>query len=580
MECDFLNKIIFGKFQIIKLIGRGAYSRVFSVRNLANQKIFAMKVQNKSDLYGNLETEAYNLYRLKGLGIPKIVSYGHYRKYNVLVMELLGKSLDKLFIENINIGEKLRKKDAILAGLQMLDRIEHIHSKNLLHLDIKPENFLVGEPDSSLIYIIDFGFSKQYRSFRTGKHIQYGKKNFFNGNLIFSSAKTMCGIEPSRRDDLESLGYVLINLFSKELPWKNIAYKNKKEYAQKAYRLKKTIPLETLCKDAPKEMIDFMKYVKSLKFEEEPKYNYLKNLLGNMIKKYNALQFSWVNKSLIKLGRNSAINNIKKKRVSPFSKIFSKLSSKSCIPEKVNNIQIINGLQFKTVEKESNYERLNTNTEKSENLNYINNIKSKNNVDVPNQLYNYNEKNLKNQDLFMKKRLELSHKNKSTINHLALNQINYINHIKNLNNKNTNNFIKFNTYENKGLFNNDEIYSTIGINSNTILNEQINYDPKINYKNNKNLVKSKTNNKYFATPTILKYSDKKMNPSQKKYKNYNTYNSVIGAQTLISSQTLKSKNNYKKYLNNFVNGGQGNTFQSRNNDALYKNIVYTPKFEK
>jgi hypothetical protein len=180
----------------------------------------------------------------------------------------------------------------------------------------------------------------------------------------------------------------------------------------------------------------------------------------------------------------------------------------------------------------------------------------------------------------MKKRLELSHKNKSTINHLALNQINYINHIKNLNNKNTNNFIKFNTYENKGLFNNDEIYSTIGINSNTILTEQINYDPKINYKNNKNLVKSKTNNKFSATPKILKYSDKKMNPSQKKYKNYNTYNSVIGAQTLISSQTLKSKNNYKKYLNNFVNGGQGNTFQSRNNDALYKNIVYIPKFEK
>ena len=110
MELEFLNKIIFGKFQIMKLIGKGAYSRIFSVKNLANNNIFAMKVQDKSEFYGNLENEAYILYQLKGLGIPKIISYGRYRKYKVLVMELLGKSIDQMFIENINIEEKLKKK--------------------------------------------------------------------------------------------------------------------------------------------------------------------------------------------------------------------------------------------------------------------------------------------------------------------------------------------------------------------------------------------------------------------------------------------------------------------------------------
>lgn len=561
MEMDFLNKIIFGKFQTMKLIGKGAYSRVFSVRNIANKKTYAMKVQDRSELYGNLENEAYNLYQLKGLGIPKIISYGHYRKYNVLVMELLGKALDKLFIENINIGEKLRKKDAILAGIQMIDRIEHIHSKNLLHLDIKPDNFLVGEPDSSLLYIIDFGFTKQYKSFRTGKHIQYSKKSFFNGNLLFSSARTMNGIESSRRDDLESLGYVLIHLFSKELPWKNLHYKNKNEYAQKAFRLKKTLPLETLCKDAPKEMIDFMKYVKSLKFEEEPKYDYLRNLLENSIKKYKDPHFSWANKALIKFERNYTMKNNKKKRVSPFSRLFSKLSEKSAMAENVNNFQIINGSKFNTIENENIYKELKTDTLISKNQNYIRNNKSENNEDIPDQLYNDNadEINLENQDLIIRKKSEVTNKNKRIENNI------------------NNNIIKLNTYENQDIFNNNEIYPTMGMNTNTLINEPI------NYKFITNLVNSKANNKNSNNSIKLNYSNQKLNNSQynkKNIPNSNSYNNVTGIQSMKSSQILNEKNNKIIYLNNYKNNGQQNINQSISNSPLHKNIVYKRKFEK
>ena len=572
MEMDFLNKIIFGKFQTMKLIGKGAYSRVFSVRNIANKKTYAMKVQDRSELYGNLENEAYNLYQLKGLGIPKIISYGHYRKYNVLVMELLGKALDKLFIENINIGEKLRKKDAILAGIQMIDRIEHIHSKNLLHLDIKPDNFLVGEPDSSLLYIIDFGFTKQYKSFRTGKHIQYSKKSFFNGNLLFSSARTMNGIESSRRDDLESLGYVLIHLFSKELPWKNLHYKNKNEYAQKAFRLKKTLPLETLCKDAPKEMIDFMKYVKSLKFEEEPKYDYLRNLLENSIKKYKDPHFSWANKALIKFERNYTMKNNKKKRVSPFSRLFSKLSEKSAMAEKVNNAQIINGSKFNTIENENIFKELKKDTLKSESQNYFRIIKSENNEDIPDQLYNDNDNeiNLKNQDLTIRKKSEVDNKNKRIENNFTINHINQINHI-------NNNILKLNTYENQDIFNNNEIYPTMGMNTNTLINEPI------NYKFITNLVNSKANNKNSNNSIKLNYSNQKLNNSQynkKNIPNSNSYNNVTGIQSMKSSQILNEKNNKIIYLNNYENNGQQNINQSINNSPLQKNIVYKRKFEK
>ena len=554
MEKNFINKIIFGKYQIIKLIGKIAYSKVFSVRNLSNKKIFAMKVQDKYELYGNLEEEAYNLYILKGLGIPKIITYGYHRQCNILVMELLGKSIEQLFIENINIDKKLRIKDIILTGIQMIDRIEFIHSKNLLHLDIKPNNFLVGEPDSSLLYIIDFGFSKKYKSSRTGKHIQYSKKNYFNGNLFFSSVKTMAGVEPSRRDDLESLGYVLINLFSKGLPWKNISFKNKNEYALKAYRLKKTISLNTLCKDSPEEMIDFMKYVKSLKFEEEPNYNYLRNLLQNVIKEYKDPHFSWANKALIKIGGNYINKNIKKKRVSPYSKIFNKLGSKSLMSEKINKIQTISDTKFETIG--NNYEeKLSLDIVKSENGNYNNNNESESNENILNKYNNYNELKLK--------RLDVPHKNKKitynyTFNHInqlnQINQINKINHINHINN----NILKLNIYKN------NEIYSTIGINANTHLDEKVNFDQKIII----NPDKYKTNNKYSASSLKLNYLNKNFYHSQYNKKTYLNHD-----QSKNSSQILKDKNNNE-------NDEQKDNYQTIINNGLYRNIVYKSKFSE
>ena len=107
-----------------------------------------------------LEKEAYYLYLLKGFGIPKIISYGFSGNYNILIEELLGKSLEQLFQENKNKHKIIRLKDMVMAGIQIIERLEFIHSKNIIHMDIKPNNFVVGNPDSSVIYIFDFGFAK------------------------------------------------------------------------------------------------------------------------------------------------------------------------------------------------------------------------------------------------------------------------------------------------------------------------------------------------------------------------------------------------------------------------------------
>ena len=325
---DLINKLIFGKFRIIKKEGKGIYATVFSAKNITNQELVALKIQEKTRIFADIEKEAYYLFQIKGIGIPKIVTYGHSGKYNILVEELLGKSLGQLFKENIKKPKRIRLKDMIMAGLQIIERIEYLHSNYILHLDIKPDNFLVGKKDKSLIYIIDFGLARKYRSSRTGKHIKYSKNSYFSGNLKYSSINTMKGIIPSRRDDLESIGYMLIYLYKQKLPWDKIISKNKIELAQKIFDIKRLIPLKMLCEDLPKEMIEYMKYVRTLKFEEEPNYDYLKKILGIMLERINTvddLNFSWINQALTR-NISSCQQKIffnKRKKISPFSRLLN-----------------------------------------------------------------------------------------------------------------------------------------------------------------------------------------------------------------------------------------------------------------
>ena len=142
----------------------------------------------------------------------------------------------------------------------------------------------------------------------------------------------MKGVEPSRRDDLESLGYLLIDLYTQQLPWSNVVGKNPYEIAKKVYNLKKFVLIDVLCKDLPKEMIEFISYTKSLKFEEDPNYSYLSNILKTILHKIdniNKMNFSWASNTLRKHKSNININLMKKKRISPFKKIIRAFEAKS-----------------------------------------------------------------------------------------------------------------------------------------------------------------------------------------------------------------------------------------------------------
>ena len=195
-DTSFIKEsLVFKKYKLINKIGKGAFGKVYSVQNINNKKTFAMKIEPLSSKNSNLQTEAFYLFSLQGFGIPKFITFGHNKTYNILVEELLGKSLDFIFIKN-NI--KCTLNDACLIAIQLIERFQWIHSKDIIYRDLKPENCLIGKNYPNIIYLIDFGLCKKYRSSKTGKHILPKRTDKFSGTMKFTSFYALSGKEQSR----------------------------------------------------------------------------------------------------------------------------------------------------------------------------------------------------------------------------------------------------------------------------------------------------------------------------------------------------------------------------------------------
>ena len=302
------KKLIFKKFRTKRIISSTSSSYVYEGVNELTEEQVAMKFEKIAGKYNLLESEAYFLYILKGFGIPKLISYGQFSMFNVLIEELLGTSLYQLWTEKKNINIKLKITDICLTALQCLDRLEHVHSKNIIHRDIKPYNFMLGRKDPDVIYLIDFGIVKKFRSSRTGKHIKFSLLKSVNGSIRYMSLNASRGYEQSRRDDLESLGYMLIFLAKNSLPWMTVEKLklNNLDKCKKVYNIKKSTKLETLCEGLPEEFPKYIKYCRDMEFEQEPDYNYLRGLFISAMQKTES--FNHAKYSLIKANK---LKNIK-----------------------------------------------------------------------------------------------------------------------------------------------------------------------------------------------------------------------------------------------------------------------------
>ncbi|KAI4483038.1 hypothetical protein M0804_008093 [Polistes exclamans] len=214
------------------------------------------------------------------VGIPTIKWCGSEGDYNVMVMELLGPSLEDLF--NF-CSRRFTLKTVLLLADQLISRTDYIHSRSFIHRDIKPDNFLMGlGKKGNLVYIIDFGLAKKYRDGRTHKHIPYRENKNLTGTARYASINTHLGIEQSRRDDLESLGYVLMYFNRGSLPWQGLKAATKRQKYERISEKKMSTPIEELCKGYPIEFASYLKYCRGLRFEERPDYSYLRQLFRTL----------------------------------------------------------------------------------------------------------------------------------------------------------------------------------------------------------------------------------------------------------------------------------------------------------
>lgn len=310
-----IGKIFFKKYKIEKKIADGSFGTVYKGINIQNNSLVAIKLEDKKQS-NFLEDEAYNLLTLKNYGIVEIISFGRTNDYNIMIQPLLGDSLYKLFLQR---KKKFLLKDICLIGIQCIERLEWIHSKDIIHRDIKPENFVTGREDPSMLFAIDFGLSKKYRSSRTYKHIQYNNlTKGFIGTARYASVNALGGIELSRRDDLESFFYMIIYFILKNLPWQGVRAESIQKRNQKVYLMKKNFDIDsdTYKKKIPEEIRESFKYVKKLKFVESPNYQKIKDCFRRVLEKLGGDEgdvFSWVD-SPKEGGRGEDFRNVKKSK--------------------------------------------------------------------------------------------------------------------------------------------------------------------------------------------------------------------------------------------------------------------------
>ena len=277
--------IIANKYKILKEIGKGAFGKVYKGENIRTKELVAIKVEKVNGDIKSLkyETQIYQAITSgkKVNGFVQVKWFGLVKDFYFMVLPLLGDTLSTFKRTYHDVG-KLPINLILSFGKEMIKRLQYIHDKGFIHRDVKPDNFLFDlstEKTPNNIYLLDFGFCKQYL-LPDGSHIPKKINKQLIGTPNYVSINIHNGLEPSRRDDLESVGYIMINLFYRD---DEIQMKNMTEIIAFKFSIISTDTPEQEKKLGfqlvPQIIKDYLNYCKHLKFEQTPDYDYLYSIL-------------------------------------------------------------------------------------------------------------------------------------------------------------------------------------------------------------------------------------------------------------------------------------------------------------
>ena len=276
-----MDRIVAERYRLKKRIGSGSFGEIYCAENIKTHRLAAVKLESTRAEIPQLSYESRIYTNLAGgTGIPRLHWYGTEGFQNIMVIDLLGKSLEDLLDQ---CRRKLSLKTVLMVADQMLSCVEFIHNKNYIHRDIKPDNFVMGlAKNSTQVFVIDFGLAKRYRDKVTHEHIKFITGKSLTGTARYASVGALSGCEQSRRDDLESLGYVWVYLLRGNLPWMGINIRNQKEKYARICEVKKKTSFEQLCEGLPEEFVTYFHEIRKLGFTETPKYSEYRQMFRDL----------------------------------------------------------------------------------------------------------------------------------------------------------------------------------------------------------------------------------------------------------------------------------------------------------
>ncbi|ARF10217.1 serine/threonine protein kinase [Hokovirus HKV1] len=292
-----IQDLITKDYLIEKKVGSGSFGQVYAAKKKSNDKIqVAIKIEKNvknrtAKVYDEFKIYKYLRNHNFVIGVAKLYEYIEIGKYSLLVIELLGPSLEDMFNKH---NRTFKMPTIYMAALQLIELIECLHKLSFIHRDIKPSNFLLGGHNNKQIYIMDFGLSKKYY-YKDSGHMAFRSDKSLVGTARYVSKNMHMGFEPSRRDDLISIGYMLVYFAKGKLPWQGLPKNKNEDSIITIGKMKMSTSLRSLCSQLPSCFRDYLEYCEKLKFDEKPDYHYLKNLFIKSAENNNIKpKFEWL----------------------------------------------------------------------------------------------------------------------------------------------------------------------------------------------------------------------------------------------------------------------------------------------